>query len=50
MTTLALCLCLLSPAMIADRGDLMQAGPTIENAGEWIDPRPATEWKDDDDE
>ena len=50
MTTLALCLCLLSPTLTIDRGDLMQAGPSIENAGEWIDPRPATEWKDDEDE
>ena len=50
MTTLALCLCLLSPVPIADRGGLMEAGPTIEHAGEWIDPRPATEWKDDEDE
>ena len=50
MTTLALCLCLLSPVPIADRGYLMQAGPTIENAGEWIDPHPVEEWKGHDDE
>ena len=50
MTTLALCLCLLSPVPIADRGDLMEPGPSIEHAGEWIDPRPVEEWKDDDNE
>ena len=50
MTTLALCICPLSPATIADRGDLMEPGPSIEHAGEWIDPLPATEWKDDEDE
>ena len=50
MTALALCLCLLSPTLTIDRGDLMQAGPSIEHAGEWIDPRPVETWKGHDDE
>lgn len=50
MATIALCLCLFDPTPIIDRGDLMQAGPTMEHAGEWIDPRPVEEWKDDEDE
>lgn len=50
MATIALCLCLLDRAPIIDRGDLMDPGPTIEHTGEWLDPRPVEQWKDDEDE